>query len=125
MKRALSVVLALLTVFGLCGCSEKEPVPDPIYSDTAISGMKQAIKIIDDYLAFEISADEAAEKLERIERVLGRSDELMDNIVGSSISNARNWISLSDLSISGSEEFDNVRQSRDDIYNNLYGLDGK
>ena len=117
MKRAVCLVLALAMFFTVgCGATQaKEPVPKSIYSDQAVSGMKKAIETLDAVLAFDMSPEDAEEKLDMIADALSKSSDTMDNVAGLAISNAAFY--LDDLFY----DAEKIKERRDGLYDSLYG----
>ena len=113
MKKIVCFVLALLLVFP-AGCGA--PKPKSAYSEDAVSGMQEAIEILDTVLEAGMSTKTARPKLVAISARLEKSEELLDQVCALSIS-----MVCSTLSFCAEDDFYEVRKCRDCLYESLYG----
>lgn len=117
MKKAVIVLLVVVMLFAMFGCGSKKP--NDKYSEETVVAIEAAIEALDSFLGYDISANEARDKLERIEESLDTSD-LATSIVSTSISTAGTRLGIYDRN-SNSENFKAVQNSRDTLYDYLYG----
>lgn len=76
MKKFFVVVLALALTVCLVGCGEPKVNKD--LSENAVAALEAAIETLDSFLDYDITAEAAEEKLERIKNSLSGSEEFYD-----------------------------------------------
>ena len=122
MKKVIAILLSIFLVV-LSACSN-EPKPSDRYSENTVNGVVKAIEIIDEFLEYEISAKEASEKLkdiaDRIDSDVFVGDTFYDSLMSTSVLNISVLIGLSDIGSSSAEDIEQIKQLRDDLYNDLY-----
>lgn len=123
MKRMIAYLAVLVMLLSACS---GEPKPDDRYSENTVTAMKAAIETLDDFLSYNLTAEEASEKLDRIANTMDQSD-LNARIAETSISTASTLVGICGRyadwgdSDKASEAMKDVKESRDSLYNSLYG----
>lgn len=108
MKKILCLSLILVLVFMLLGCRPKN-VSEPFYN-----AGKKAVKIADQYLSFEITADDAHQLIDSIHDALPKNgDEMFDVVVSMQLS------SLSWDFVQFSVDYDDVLYDRNRLAETL------
>ncbi len=113
MKKIVCFALALLLVFP-AGCGE--PKANDAYSEDAVSGMQDAIEILDTVLELGMSTKTVRAKLVAISARLEKSEDFMDQLCAHKIS-----MVCSTLSYCAEDDYYEVRKCRDGLYESLYG----
>lgn len=130
MKKFFVVVLTLALTLSLFGCGEPKVNKD--LSENAVAALESAIETLDAFLDYDITAEVAEEKLERIKNSLAGSEEFYDEMAYFSMTAAHLAVSNYGVrersnermeSIGGptnANDMGSVRDSRDSLYNLLY-----
>ena len=129
MKRVVLLFLALLMVASLVGCGT--PKPNEKFSADTVAALEAAIETFDAVLAYDMSMEDAEEKLERIYTTMDDS-ETYGSVVSSRIASATVRLSIISLyveysAVSGSSsrydsgDMEVIREQRDGLYALLYG----
>ena len=130
MKKFFVVVLALALTFSLVGCGEPKVNKD--LSENAVAALEAAIETLDSFLDYDITAEAAEEKLERIKNSLSGSEEFYDKQAQLLISAASTAVFNYGVREDSNERMEaiggpthandmsSVRDKRDSLYDLLY-----
>ena len=121
MKRVVLFFLAAVLAITLVGCGD--PKPDDKFSADAVAALEAAIETLDEFLAYDMSAEDAAERLEKIGNSLGDED-FYDNNTRLRISAVETMIvtyGIRENLGSNAGGLSKIREQRDDLYDYLYG----
>ena len=131
MKKFIVIILALALMLSLVGCGE--PKVNKNLSENAVAALEAAIETVDAFLKYDLSAEEAEKKLERIENSLSSSEEFYDEMAYFSVTAAH--LSVFNYGVrersngrmeaiggpTNANDMSSVRDSRDSMYDLLYG----
>lgn len=116
MKRVVIFLLVAVMVFGMVGCGE--PKPNDKYSEETVAAMEAAIETLDSFLSYDLDADEAEEKLERIYKSIDTSDTY-GKVASTYVHSAKVSVGIYGRQ-DNSENWQDVKDSRDKLYDKLY-----